>query len=353
MHSCFRRVPILLLLVLGALAAGVFLSSHAAIGLETERVAPAHHLRHGFRNLDPQAAYPLAARARRLLHRTFLGWPPRGPALVVVPNDGAQLRSNGTVPTVTWVGHATLLIQLDGLNILTDPNWSDGVGPIALLRPRRLIAPGVPFEDLPRIDAVIISHDHYDHLDAATVKRLARAHSPRFFVPLGLKAWFRGLGISNVVELDWWGVAQLGPLTFVSVPSQHTSGRTLFDQDERLWSSWVVSGTHERLFFGGDTGYHAGFTDIARRWGPFDVVALPIGGYSAFQSHHPNHLNPEEAVQAFEDLHGHLLVPIHWGTFELNREPSREPPERLLREARRRGIEAQVDVLSPGQTIHW
>lgn len=168
-----------------------------------------------------------------------------------------------------------------------------------------------------------------------------------------LKAWFSELGISDVVELDWWETARLGALAFVSVPAQHTSGRTPLDHDARLWSSWVVSGTHERLFFGGDTGYHAGFTEIAQLWGPFDVVALPIGGYSAFQRHHPNHLNPEEAVQAFEDLRGHLLVPMKSGTFETNREPSREPPDRLLREARRRGLEAQVEILSPGQTIHW
>jgi len=246
-----------------------------------------------------------------------------------------------------------MLIQLDGVNILTDPIWSRHAGPYGF-GPRRLVPPGLRFEDLPHIDAVIISHDHYDHLDRATVRRLAREHHPRFFVPLGIGAWLRDEDITtNVVELDWWQAQAFEGLTFVATPAQHASGRTLADQNRRLWASWVVLGAHQRLFFGGDTGYTPALADIGQRYGPFDLAVLPIGGYSAFAAHHPNHLSPEESVQLFEDLHAQLLVPMHWGTFALNREPYREPPDRLMAEALRRGLEEHVAVLSPGQSIPW
>jgi N-acyl-phosphatidylethanolamine-hydrolysing phospholipase D len=342
----------------GVLAALVIVLAGAPLAAQQTRVGtslqqPAHHLAHGFRNLDAHYHYSMVEHARRLIRQTLRGWPARGPRLTVVPNDGQELRGNGTQPTVTWIGHATLLVQLDGINILTDPHWGSHAAPFEVGGSRRLVPPGLRFEDLPQIHAVVISHDHYDHLDLATVKRLAREHAPRFFVPLGLKPWLVQRGITDVVELDWWQAASLGPVTFVSTPAQHSSGRSLADQNSRLWSSWVVAGRHHRLLFGGDSGYYDGFKEIGRRYGPLDLAILPIGGYSVYAGHHPNHMDPEEAVQAFEDLGAHLLVPMHWGTFELNREPFREPPDRLLHEAEARGIETDVAVLSPGQTIPW
>ena len=314
---------------------------------------PAHHGRRGFRNLDPDYAYSLATRVTAVVGR-----PPalrRGRPLAVVANDGQALRASLVTPQVTWIGHSTFLVQLDGLNVLTDPIWSERTSPLSFAGPRRLVPPGVRFEDLPPIHAVLISHDHYDHLDVATVTRLARAHRPTFFVPLGLRTWFAARGIGTVVELDWWQWAPLGPLRMIAVPAQHSSGRSLLldDQNERLWTSWVVLAPDRRFFFAGDTGYHAGLAEIGRRLGPFDVAALPIGGYSDFRHHHPNHLSPEETVQAFEDLQGRLLLPMHWGTFELNREPFREPPDRLMAAALRHGLEERVAPLSPGQTIRW
>jgi N-acyl-phosphatidylethanolamine-hydrolysing phospholipase D len=311
--------------------------------------SPPHHVQGGFRNLDPRSFYPLLLRARHV----FRGAPPRGPQPFVVANDGVELRANGHHPTVTWVGHATLLIQIDGVNVLTDPHFGERTSPLSFVGPRRLVPPGIAFADLPPIDAVVISHDHYDHLDLETVRRLAREHRPTFFVPLGLKAWLASNGVDRAVELDWWESHRLGDLTITCTPAQHSSGRGLHDQDSRLWASWMVVGRERRAFFAGDTGYTPFLGEIARRLGPPDVAVLPIGGYSDYPEHHPNHLNPEEAVRLFEDLRARLLVPMHWGTFDLNREPFREPPTRLRAEARRRGIEEQVAVLSPGQTIPW
>jgi N-acyl-phosphatidylethanolamine-hydrolysing phospholipase D len=317
------------------------------------REVPIHHLERGFRNLDPAYAYPMLERARRLIKRTIEGWPEPGPPLEVLPNDGAAIRANGVKPTLTWIGHATFLVQLGGLNILTDPTWSDRASPVAFAGPRRIIPPGLRFEDLPRIHAVVISHDHYDHLDEATVRRLAAAHRPRFFVPLGMKALLEDFGAADVVELDWWQAATWEGVTFTATPAQHSSGRWLTDQNDRLWASWVIGARDQRLYFAGDTGYFAGFKQIGARLGPFEAALLPIGGYTGWGDHHPNHINPEEAVRAFEDLGAVFLVPMHWATFELNREPYREPPDRLRKEAHRRGIEARVRLLRPGQEIGW
>ena len=312
-----------------------------------------HHAGHGFRNLDASYSYSMLDRAGTLLRRLGEAARPRGKPFEMVANDGADLRANGTSPTVTWIGHATFLVQLDGVNILTDPHWGLRASPLRFAGPKRLIPPGMRFEDLPPIHAVVISHDHYDHLDTETVGRIARAHDSVFFVPLGVGGLVMDMGARRVVELDWWERGTVGPVTVVCTPAQHSSGRTLLDQNERLWSSWAVLGQGGRFFFAGDTGYFSGFKTIGERLGPFDLVAAPIGGYSAYVTHHPNHVSPEEAVQLFEDVHGRLLIPMHWGTFDMNSESFAEPPERLVREARRRGLEAEVKVLLPGQTLHW
>jgi N-acyl-phosphatidylethanolamine-hydrolysing phospholipase D len=313
---------------------------------------PLHHLGRGFRNIDRHYSYSLASRVVHVLRHA--SDEARGRPLQVLPADFAAMRAPAAT-TMTWVGHSTFLIQLGGVNILTDPNWSDRTSPVGFAGPRRLVPPGIAFADLPPIHAVIISHDHYDHLDVNTVKRLARDHHPTFFVPLGLRAWFAASGIYDVVELDWWESRAFGPLTLTCTPAQHSSGRslTLVDQNLRLWSSWVIAGAGKHLFFGGDTGYYEGLGEIGRRLGPFDIAALPIGGYIDYDHHHPNHLSPEEAIDAFDDLRARLLVPMHWGTFSLNREPFDEPPRRLLAEAGRRGEEEHVAVLDPGETIRW
>jgi N-acyl-phosphatidylethanolamine-hydrolysing phospholipase D len=345
-----RRTVVVVLVVLALVSA----VPHATSTAQTaRRDTPIHHLDQGFRNLDPAYAYPMLERARRVIRRTVEGWPAQGKPLEVLANDGAAIRANGVKPTLTWIGHSTFLVQLGGLNILTDPNWSDRASPVRFAGPRRIIPPGLKFEDLPTIDAVVISHDHYDHLDEATVRRLVAAYRPRFFVGLGMKALLTQFGATDVVELDWWQASTFRGVTFTATPAQHSSGRWLTDQNHRLWASWVLATPKQRLFFAGDTGYFAGFKEIGEKLGPFQAALLPIGGYAGWGKHHPNHICPEEAVQAFQDLRAAVLVPMHWGTFDLNREPFNEPPDRLLGEARKRGIEKQVSLMKPGEEIGW
>jgi N-acyl-phosphatidylethanolamine-hydrolysing phospholipase D len=257
-------------------------------------------------------------------------------------------------PSITWVGHATVLVQMNGVNVLTDPQWGERASPVSWGGPRRLSAPGLAFEDLPRIDVVLISHDHYDHLDLNTVKRLAAAHNPLFLVPLGLKAWFAENRMTRVEEMDWWLEREYRGVKFVCLPAQHFSQRTLTDANQRLWASWSVSSPERRFYFSGDTGYFTFFKEIGQRLGPFDVAALAIGAYEPPEIMEFVHLTPEQAVQAFVDLNARALLGIHWGTFDLAEEPLDEPPQRMLAEMRRRKIDSsRAWIFKIGETRPW
>ena len=318
--------------------------------------APAHHRERGYANPNPsQVTAGAWTRFTFFVSRIWAStFTPRTANFPQVASDLGTIHDNRGAVTVTWVGHATLLIQLDGVNILTDPHWSARASPMSFAGPRRVSAPGLKFEDLPPIHAVVISHDHYDHLDEATVRRLAAEHRPRFFVPLGLKQWFADVGITDVDELDWWGKRELRGLTFTCVPAQHFSGRTLWDRNRRLWSGWVVAGRAKRLYFAGDSAYFDGFKEIGARLGPFDLAAVPIGAYVPAVIMKASHTTPEEALRAFADVRGQRLVPIHWGTFDLAEEPFEEPPQRLMAEARRPRLDLdRVWVLKHGETRRW
>jgi N-acyl-phosphatidylethanolamine-hydrolysing phospholipase D len=255
---------------------------------------------------------------------------------------------------VTWIGHSTVLVQLDGVSFLTDPNWGQRSGPFSgLIGVRRYTPPGIALNDLPPIDFVLISHDHYDHLDEPTVRRLARTFDPLFIVPKGIKAWLADRDITRAVELDWGESVVVKGLTVVCTPAQHGGGRTAIDQGRRLWSSWAVLGS-KRFYFGGDTGYYRHFKQTGDALGPFDLAALPIGSYTPREIAKPVHISPEEAIQAALDLRAAHFVGIHWGTFALAREPYDEPPKRLTAEIERRHLDPAVAwVLRPGETRGW
>ncbi|TLH57243.1 hypothetical protein C1S81_18160 [Mycolicibacterium neoaurum] len=249
----------------------------------------------------------------------------------------------------TWYGHSSVMIEVDGYRLLADPVWSERCSPSRVIGPQRLHPVPVDLDELPAIDAVIISHDHYDHLDIDTIMALARSQRAKFYVPLGIGAHLRTWGIpaARIVELDWDQSAQLGSLTIVCTPARHFSGRFL-TRNVTLWSSWAVIGPRHRVFFGGDTGYTEGFTGIGDTYGPFDLTLMPIGAY------HPGwpdiHMNPEEAVRAHRDVSDTgLLMPIHWATFRLAPHPWSEPVERMLTAAAAEGV--AVATPRPGEQV--
>jgi N-acyl-phosphatidylethanolamine-hydrolysing phospholipase D len=266
-------------------------------------------------------------------------------------NDPAWLRTNRSRTSLTWIGHASFLLQLGGLNVLTDPHLTARASPLGFAGPKRCNPPGLDFHELPPIDQVLISHNHYDHLDEGTVRRLAREHRhARFFVPLGVADWFRRRGIAAVTELDWWQSAESGAARITAVPVQHFSGRGLHDHNATLWCGMVLEIAGVRVFFAGDSGYSRDFADIGERFGSFDLALIPIGAYEPRDFMAPVHVNPKEAVRIHQDIGSQLSVAMHWGTFRLTTEPMDEPPRRLRQALREAGVaEDRFLVLRHGE----
>ena len=338
------------------LALLLLVAACAPVGTEPVAAQPAHHVTGGFRNTDPDFRRPASwTRWSFIARRLWASYTsPRAFDAPRVANDGTALQAGFINPSITWVGHATLLVQVDGINVLTDPQWSERASPVSWAGPRRLSAPGLAFDDLPPIHVVMISHDHYDHLDSRSVKRLADSHKPLFLVPLGMKAWFLDNGINQVEELDWWQQREYQGVKFVCLPAQHFSQRTLWDGNKRLWASWALLSRNRRLYFSGDTGYFDGFKEIGRKLGPFDLAAVAIGAYLPPEIMKTVHTTPEEAVQTFIDLNARSLLGIHWGTFDLAEEPLDEPPRRMLGEINRRGIDRnRAWIFKIGETRQW
>ena len=296
-------------------------------------------------------------RAKFFLGRIASTFSGRSGAPNLVPNDGALLRENAknttsTQPTVTWVGHATMLVQMEHVTFLTDPIWSNKPSPVPFAGPKRFVKPGISLENLPPIDFVLISHNHYDHLDLPTLRDLAKLNAETiFFVPEGNGKLLRKNGIEQVQELNWGDTASYKGTTIHCLPTQHWSKRSLTDTRKALWSSWAVTGPERRFYFAGDTGYFAGFKEIGEKLGPFDLAAVPIGAYEPTAMMKVSHMDPEEAVQAALDLQANTAVAMHFGTFDLSEEPLAEPPLRFKAAAEATGLGVNNSwVLDVGET---
>ena len=251
---------------------------------------------------------------------------------------------------ITWVGHSTTLVEIDGVRLLLDPIWSEVPSPLKWTGPKRFFAPPIALDALPPIDAVLISHDHYDHLDRDTVVALAQK-GYSFVVPLGVGARLRGWKIEDlqIVELDWWGQTQVKDVVVTATPARHFSGRSMVmaDRDKTLWSGFAMAGSKHRVYYTGDTGMFPGFRDIGERLGPFDATLVEVGAYHQLWA--DLHMGPEQAVQAVKAARGVLLVPVQWATFDLALHSWVEPAERLMVAAKAQGV--PLAVPRPGQAV--
>jgi len=266
---------------------------------------------------------------------------PTTQALSLAPTSGLRL---------TWLGHSSFLIDLDGHRVLTDPVWGERASPFSLLGPTRYYPPPIALDELPAIDTVVISHDHYDHLDEPTIRALAG--TTKFVVPLGIGAdlEYWGVGAQDITELDWWERTTVGEGAggeLVATPARHFSGRGLTDADQTLCAGWAVVGPRHRVYFSGDTAMFSGFAEIGERLGPFDATMIESGAYSALWA--DVHLGPEQAVRAHQAVRGRVMIPVHWGTFNLGMHAWTEPVERVLVAAERADV--SLAIPRPGESV--
>lgn len=239
--------------------------------------------------------------------------------------DGESIR-------VTFINHATFLIQTHGLNILTDPVWSERASPVSFAGPERMRPPGIRFEDLPRIDLILLTHNHYDHLDLKTMKRLAREHQSEVYCPLGVGKYLNGKGIGNVVEMDWWDDQSINDdITVICTPAQHFSGRGMFDRDKTLWSGFALKTKSGSIYYAGDTGYGGFFREIADRVGPVSLAFIPIGAYKPEWFMAPIHTSPADALKVHNEIASPISIAMHFGTFPLADDGQGEAESELLK----------------------
>ena len=319
----------------------------------THSIAAPHHRPDGsFRNPWPDSEVRGLRDVIRVVHARLASGvtdaPWRGAFPTATPSVVYPRADEGHF-AATWIGHSTVLLQIGGRNVLTDPVFCERASPVQWFGPRRVMAPALAIDALPTLDAVLISHNHYDHLDKAAVRHLAAVH-PRatWVVPLGLGACIRRWGVHDIVELDWWHSADVSGLVVTGTPARHFSGRGINDRNKTLWCGFALSIRGWRGLFAGDTAYHGDFTEVGARCGPFDFVMLPIGAYEPRWFMGVVHMDPEEAVRVYTDLvsiHAEgplpLMLAIHWGTFRLTDEPMDEPPRRAAERWRALGLDPE------------
>jgi N-acyl-phosphatidylethanolamine-hydrolysing phospholipase D len=303
-----------------------------------------------FKNrVEPSERAKFGAGAGLWMRKTWGAFVPRSGGATLVPYDNIAIARS---PSLTWIGHATFLVRMDGVTFLTDPMFSKWAAPLAPFGSPRAVPPGVPLNELPAVDFVLLSHNHYDHADLPSVKRLAK-RGIRFVVPLGLGKWVRNAG-GTAVELDWWQSVEINGVTINCVPAQHFSGRSILDGNKSLWAGWVVSGPTRRFYHAGDSGYSADFKAIGKRFGAIDLATVPIGAYHPSELMHFVHTTPEEALRIAQDVGAQRVVAMHFGTFDLADEPLDEPPQRFRVEAKRLGLwPDRAWVLNIGETRDW
>ena len=326
---------------------------HTPIRLAAGTPAPAaHRLPDGsFRNpwpdSEPRGWRDVLRWTLQRRRQKLAATPPRGSFAVATPAV-TYPRASDTSYVATWVGHSTVLLQFGGLNVLTDPVFSQRAFPVQWAGPRRVMDPALSLERLPPLDVVLLSHSHYDHLDKPAVRRIARAHpQATWVVPLRLGAYIRGFGAREIIELDWWQETIVRGLRVTATPARHFSARRIGDRNKTLWCGFAFEKNGARGLFAGDTAYHPEFGDVGARCGPFDFVMIPIGAYDPRWFMHVVHTDPEEAVQIYQDLitphvdrRRPLMLGIHWGTFRLTDEPMDDPPRRTAERWRAAGLDA-------------
>jgi L-ascorbate metabolism protein UlaG (beta-lactamase superfamily) len=321
-------------------------------GLRLERAKASKQFRDGtFHNTLPVVPGLKSGSTLPILGEFFFGGKertPSGPLPIESPLEAWQKAPSSSGLRITWLGHSTLLLESDGVRVLTDPVFGDRASPVSFAGPKRFHPLPARIQELPRLDAVLLSHDHFDHLCDTSMRAIAKLGVP-VVTSLGVGARLERMGVDPrlVTELDWWeshtvNVAK-GGLAFTATPAQHFSGRGLVDRNRTLWSSWVIATERRRLFFSGDTGLTEEFRTVRERSGPFDVVMLEIGAWNAAWG--DIHLGPENALRAFEYLGGGTLLPVHWGTFDLALHAWDEPAETLVTLAGAAGARVLTPVL--------
>lgn len=307
-----------------------------------------------YRNISPTLSHGLG---------DFLKWQmapgkrfPPGHQYSLHHPDLHRLERPGEQPQLTWIGHSSFLFQFSGRNVLTDPVFSERASPFRFAGPKRYTPAALQVVDLPHIDLVLISHNHYDHLDETTIKQLYRRFGDEicFAVPQGLARWFRQRGISNLIERNWWQAADIDQGELFCLPAQHFSGRGPLDGNTSVWCGWLLVLNDYRFYFAGDTGYGDIFKQIGDIFAPLDLALLPIGAYDPRWFMSPVHVAPEESVKIHQDIGARQSVAMHWGAFALTDEPMDEPPRRLRQALREQGIdEHRFRVMEHGQTLHF
>jgi L-ascorbate metabolism protein UlaG (beta-lactamase superfamily) len=253
----------------------------------------------------------------------------------------------------TFINHATLLIQLDGVNIVTDPIWSGRCSPVSWAGPRRHRQPGIRFDDLPPIDVVLLSHNHYDHVDLPTLRRLSSRDRPLILAGAGNRRLLEQAGLdTNVIELDWWQTTTaVRPLELHFVPARHFSARAVCDRNATLWGGWVIEGPSGRVYFAGDTGWGEHFAEIRERYGAPDVAMLPVGAFRPEWFMSPVHIGPDDAIRAHQALGAATTIPMHYGTFFLGDDGEMEAVDKLGRAVAERGLEKEFAILGFGESF--